>query len=485
MPVLNLASVPKRYFGYLALLLWAALTLFLMRQSPYMLDEGGAKALLLDWSIGDQVASSVVTFGAPDLRALLWLPLGFLWPGQIFPAKVIEVLLLAATAAGFFLWRRREGTEEEALLATGLLLIAPISLQQLDMLSPGVGLLGAFIAGAWLDHAYRQSPGRLGGLFFMQLIVCAFSVSLHPAGLAYPASLLWSWYSNPMNRLQQRVFLVSVTITTLVTLIAILGWHDLGPWQNPVTSAAAMIWGPNLLEEGTPSAGDWIVGAFMLSLVLAVCIHQRRLLWRDFAGRSLLLGTLLGAFLCDASWSFLGLALLLYGGLPWLLKPRSALAGRGFMAQRGWVWILLFLLSTVDMRADQAWYMQVRDAVLPEQDQLIKTFADNLNGTRKALEEKNLPMPKIRVASQWPARTMIACRCDTLPLPPAAKDPQAQLALLKGISHLILVPNDNKNLGLVQNLAYLGADIVTESLQPGGAILRVKAPVVTAPKSGH
>lgn len=485
MATLNPASIPKRYFGYMALLLWGGTVLFLLRQSPYSLDEGGAKALLLDWSIGDQIASSVLTFGAPDLRALLWLPLGFLWPGQIFSAKVVEVLLLGVTAAGLFLWRRREGTEEEALLATGLLLLAPISLQQLDMLSPGVGLLGAFMVGAWLDRAYRQSPGRFGGLFFTQLVVCAFSVSLHPAGLAYPASLFWSWYSNPVNRLQQRIFLVGVVLTTGLTLVATLGWHDLGPWLNPVSSAAAMLFGPNLLGGDTPSAGDWFVGTLLLCLVLAVAIHQRRILWSDFIGRSLLLGTLLGAFLCDTTWSFLGLALLLYGGLPWLLKPRAVLVGRGFMVQRGWVWILLFLLSTIYMQADRTWYLQVHDAVLTEQDQLIKTFADDLDRVRKTMEENKRPMPTVRVASQWPARTMIACRCDTLPLPPMAKNPQAQLALLHGISYLILAPNDNKNLGLTQNLAYLGADVVTESLQSGGVILRVKTPMAVAPATPH
>src|SRR5487761_2499176 len=162
-------GIPKRYWGALALLAWGVIALFLLRQGPYALDEGAAKALLLDWSIGDQVANSVVTLGTPDMRALLWLPLGFLWPGQVFAAKVVTVLIMAMTAAALFLWRRRQGTEEEALLTTGLLLIAPLTLQQIDSLSPGVVLLAAFMAGALLDRAYRDTPRTFAGLFFAQM----------------------------------------------------------------------------------------------------------------------------------------------------------------------------------------------------------------------------------------------------------------------------------------------------------------------------
>ena len=469
--------IPKRYWGYLALLVWGAMVLFLLRHGPYALDEGGAKALLLDWSIADQVANSVVTLGTPDMRALLWLPLGFLWPGQVFAAKVVTVLILAVTVAGLFLWRRKQGNEEEALLMSGLLLIAPFTLQQIDSLSPGIVLLAAFMAGALLDRAYREAPRTFGGSYFAQLAVCAFSISLHPAGLAYPLSLAWAWRSQPLDRVQQRAFYVGIALVSLLTLVLRMGWHDLGSWQNPVINAAAMLWGPNL-QGGEAELDTWVAGLLLSGLLLAVLVHQRRELWRDFMGRNLLLGVVLGAFLCDAVWGFLGLALLLYGGLPWLLKPREALLRQGFLVQRGWVWLLLLLLCTTAMRADRAWYLESRAAVLSDQDQLIKTFAEDVEQGRKLLEEQNLPLPRIRVASQWPARTMLACRCDALPLPPAARDPQAQLAMLRGLSHLILLPSASKNLGLAENLSLLGTEVETVSLQPGGVILKIKAPVM-------
>ncbi|MHB8353218.1 MAG: hypothetical protein ACYDCF_02120 [Burkholderiales bacterium] len=469
--------VPRRYWGYLTLLVWGAVALLLLRQGPYALDEGAAKALLLDWSIGDQVANSVVTLGTPDMRALLWLPLGFLWPGQVFAAKGVTVLIMAMTAAALYLWRRTQGTEEEALLITGLLLIAPLTLQQIDSLSPGVVLLAAFMAGALLDRAYRETPRTFAGLYFAQLAVCVFSVSLHPAGLAYPLSLAWSWRSRPLDRIQQRAFYVGIALVSLLTLVLRMGWHDLGSWQNPVINAAAMLWGPNL-QGGEAALGDWVAGLLILGLLLAVIAHQRRELWSDFMGRNLLLGVVLGAFLCDAVWGFLGLALLLYGGLPWLLKPREMLLRQGFMVQRGWVWVLLLVLCTIATRADRTWAMETHHAVLSDQDQLIKTFAEDVEQGRKLLEEKNLPLPRIRVASQWPARTMVACRCDALPLPPAARDPQAQLAMLHGLSHLILLPSASKNLGLAENLSLLGTEVETVSLQPGGVILRIKTPVM-------
>jgi len=474
---LKLDVIPRRYWGGLTLLVWGVIALLLLRQGPYALDEGAAKALLLDWSIGDQVANSVVTLGTPDMRALLWLPLGFLWPGQVFAAKVATVLIMAMTAAALYLWRRNQGTEEEALLLTGLLLIAPFTLQQIDSLSPGVVLLAAFMAGALLDRAYRETPRTFAGLYFAQLALCAFSVSLHPAGLAYPLALSWSWRAQPLDRTQQRAFHVGIALVSLLTLVLRMGWHDLGTWQNPIINAAAMLWGP-YLQSGDVALGDWVTGLLMLGLLLAVIAHQRRLLWDDFMGRNLLLGVVFGAFLCDAVWGFLALALLLYGGLPWLLKPRAALLRQGFLVQRGWVWVLLLLLCTIDTRVDRAWALETHHGVLSDQDQLIKTFAEDMEQARRLLEEKNQPFPRIRIASQWPARTMVACRCDALPLPPAAKDPQTQLAMLHGLTHLMLLPSASKNLGLAENLSLLGTEVETVSLQPGGVILRIKAPVM-------
>src|SRR5208283_2659543 len=116
-----------RFRGALLLLPWAILVGLTLRSDPYGLTEEGAKALLQAWSIGDQVASAAFTLGAPDIRVILFLPLGFLWPGQVIAAKVLTLLTMAGAAVALYHWRRRDDQAEAALLATGLLMIAPLT----------------------------------------------------------------------------------------------------------------------------------------------------------------------------------------------------------------------------------------------------------------------------------------------------------------------------------------------------------------------
>ncbi len=466
---------PRRYAGYAALGVWALLTLLVLSHLPFGLDEGGAKALVLDWSIGDQVANSVVTLGAPDVRALLWLPLGYLWPGQVFAAKVFLTGVLAASAYGLYCWRNLHASDEVSLLATGLLLIAPLTLQQLDALAPGVVLLALFVAGFWLDRAYRQTPRIFGGLFFAQLLVCAFSVSLHPAGLAYPLALFWSWRTQPLDATRQRHFYVGIALLTALALLLSLGWQDLGGWHNPLTQLPSLFWGEDVLATEV-EVQTWIQGLILAAALGALLVARRAVLWGDLGGRTLWLGVVLGVAESDGTWLFLSLVLFLYEGFAWMLQPRALWAGRGFMAQRGWLLVLLLLMATVSLRLDRQWFDQNRNQIFSQRDLLIKTFADDVEHLRRVADDAGKPMPRLRVASQWPARTMIACRCDALPLPPVAKDPGTQKALLRGLTHLLLVPSATQNLGLTQNLALLGSDLETVTLQPGGVILAVTRP---------
>jgi hypothetical protein len=129
------------------------------------------------------------------------------------------------------------------------------------------------------------------------------------------------------------------------------------------------------------------------------------------------------------------------------------------------------------MRADKSHYETRQSGFLSEEDQLIHFLVEEADNARKIAEEgkggRN-PVP-LRVASQWPSRTMIACKCDTLPLPPAAKDPQAQLAMLHSISHLLFNPRHANNAALARNLSTLGGGVVeTIALQPGGVLLHFK-----------
>jgi hypothetical protein len=468
------ARVPSRIWGYLVLLAWIVGAALLTNGGPYGLDEAGAKALLLAWSVADQVATSAVTFSTPDLRAVLFLPVAYLWPGSVLAGKLFSVVALAVAAALLFVWSRRRFGDEAARLATGLMLIAPLSYMQFDALGAGGFILLSFALGGMLDQTYRSEPHAFGGWYFAQLALCALSVSLHPAGLAYPLALLWGWRSEPLDRAQQKYFFVGVTFVTLFTLLARMGWNDLEWLQNPILALAAVALG--LSPAGEAGAGHWVVGLLIGGVLLAVLLTQFRSLMSDLTGRCLLLGAVLGAFAADGTWSYLTLALILYFGFPWFLRPPSADVPTGFLRQRGIALMLLFVVSLLFMRADRERFLADRAGELTAQDQLIRTLADEVGSARAALAGNREELKQLhpRVASQWPSRTMVACRCDTLPLPPAAKDPQAQLTIMRGVTYLLLDPKRTSNLGLADNLAALGGEIETVSLQPGGVMLRAK-----------
>ena len=467
-------SISARQQGYIALALWAVAALLLLRHDVYGLDEHAARSLLLSWSIADQVASSVTTLGMPDLRILLFLPVGFLWTGSVFAAKVLTVLLLALSAWLLFGWKSRSSGTESALLATGLLIISPLALAQIDAISTGVYLLASVALGSWLDVQYRSNPRPFNGWYFAQLFVCAFSASLHPAGLAYPLALLWSWRTLPQSPKYQKFFLAGTIFVVLFILLLRMGWGDLTWFQNPLRSLGEVFTG-STLDDADP-AMQWLPGGVVAGLAIAVILMRFRDLWQDLAGRTLLLGVALGAFVGDQAWGLITLTLVLFYGIPLLLRPERAPREGGFVQQRGWALLAIFVCSTIFMRADKVFYETGRHGALSAQDELIKTLAVAAENDRKASEtdEGEKKHPRFIVASEWPGRTMIACKCDTFPLPPVERDPQTQLAKLHSITYLLLDPKRTSNIDLARNFSLLGGSIETISLQPGGVLLHVK-----------
>ena len=482
-----LSRVPDHYWGNGGLLVWAALCLLFMRHDLYGLSEDAAKSILFTWSIADQVASSVVTFGTPDLRVLLFLPTGYLWTGNVFAAKVLTILLLAAGARTLYFLEKESFGAESALLATGLLLIAPLTLSQLDTLSTGTYLLIAFALGAWVDKAYRAAPKSFNGWYFAQLLICAFSVSLHPAGLAYPLALLWSWRSEPLDSKQQKYFLIGISFTTLLTLIIRMGWAGLSWLHNPLYSLGTILIPDTPLSDHR-STSTLLAGILMLVILAITVFKQFTTLRTHLIGRILLTALALGVLIGDHAWSLIALAVILYFGFPILLRPGSPQSNGGFMKQRGWALFLIFILSTIFMQADKIHRSINREDVLSAQDRLIKTLAAEAEKNRQAnevAESKGEKIERFRVASQWPSRTMIACKCDTLPLPPVAKDPSAQLKMLHGISYILLDPKQTENLALARNLSLLGNLAETISLQEGGVLLHVKSGVSVTQQEGE
>ncbi len=471
---MNLRALLSSSRTGLLLLPWGILVAITMHTDPYGLTEEGAKALLLAWSIGDAVASAAFTLGAPDIRVILFLPLGFLCPGQVIAAKVLTLLIMAGAAIALYRWRRRDDQAEAALLATGLLMIAPLTVDAVNSLSAAPCLLAILGAAAWLNRMQAVERGTFGGAYFVQLLACAAAVSLHPAGVAYPAMLMFTWWRDPPDQRHREFFLIGIPLVVVLVLAMRLGWPGTIWWQNPLPAAAAVFNGSGIL--GQLSNAELLGGLSLIALTAAIALHEGKRLLADLTGGTLLIAVLIGAVAADRAWAMLMLALLLYGGLPWLLRACAPLAGRGLLVQRGWLWLLLLLICTAFMRTNRNDFELGRDKLLSAEDQVISDFAQGVNSLRAtAGATTEHPAAPVLVASSWPARTSIACKCDGLPLPPAAKDPSSQLAMMRGVSYVILGDTFQDH-ALAINFAQLGSQIEVLSREPGGVILHFRQP---------
>jgi hypothetical protein len=475
-----LSRMPQKCWAYTGLSIWAALSFILLHKTSYGIDEGAAHALLLIWSISDNVVSPIVTLGFPDFRAVFLAPIGILWTGDVVPAKVATILITATAAWALHTWRLRDGDAESTLLATGLLLISPLILVQIDTISVAAFLLFSFALGAWADQIYRESQKAFGGMYFSQLFLCFVAVTLHPIGLAYPLALLWAWYKDPVDKKHQTYFFTGIGATIVIALILTLGWSHITWLVNPVKSLASLLLGPASADEF--GVFHWIAGIGMSLILLLVILKQAHKLWADLLGRSLLIGLVLGLFAGDDIFGLVALATCLYWGLPLLLN-NSNLQG-GFWKQRGFVLVLTVFLATTCMISSKLRYQNLQTGNLSPRDSLIKVLAEDSGLFLVEEQAQEAPAKKpIRVASQWPALTMLACRCDALPLPPNAADSDALFAMLHGVSYLIFDPRDPINSSLAHNLATMGAGKTeTIILQEGGVIVQVKEPL-SAPSS--
>ncbi len=475
-----LSRIPKEYLAYLTLAVWGAAVFMLLNKTNYGLDEGGTHALLLVWSVADGVVSSIVTLGLPDFRTLFFIPAGALWTGNVLAAKMTTLLVMGIVAWALHSWRgQSKAQEESSLLATGLLLISPLVLHQIDAISVAPFLLFAFAMGAWTDKIYRESKQALGGMYFAQIFLCLVSVTLHPMGLAYPLALLWTWYKNPLDRERRNYLFAGVISALVIALVLTMGWRHVEWFANPVRATSSLLLGPS--DGGDLGIDGWIFGVGMLCMLLWIVISQAARLWADPLGRILFGALVIGLFVGDEIFGVVALVIVLYWGLPMLLNIPVNAHG-GFWGQRGIALILIFVVSTVFMLDDKASYQAMLLGELAPRDTLIHAFAENAGDYLKDEtahgqgESKDAQkVHQLRVASQWPGLTMLACRCDALPLPPQARDSAALYAMLKGVDYLIFDPHNPANSSLSHNLAMMQAGLVeTVDLRKGGVIVQVK-----------
>ena len=471
------SRIHDKYWAYLALLFWGVLSFLLLNKTSYGIGEGAARALLLVWSVIDNVVSPIATSGLPDFRTVFLIPAGFLWTGSVLAAKISTIIVMSGAVWAIHTWRQRGGHSESALLASGLLLISPLVIDQIDTISVAPYLLLTFALGAWSDKLYRDAPLVFGGVFFTQMFLCLISASLHPAGLAYPLALLWTWYKNPVAK-QQYYFYGGIVFSVLFALLLTLGWHQIEWFTNPVRSLSGLLSGSQ--ANGDIGVFRWITGIGIGCILLLVIWKQARNLWADLLGRILLVALVIGVLASDEIWGVIALTICLYWGVTLLLRMGTSSSG-GFWQQRGVILSLLFVISTSFMIADKAHYLKVLEGDLAPRDSLIKALVENIKAIPNEEPKQNSPTKKpLLIASQWPGLTMLACRCGTFPLPPPAKDDQALFAMLRGINFLIFDPRNPENSSLSHNLALMNAGKVeTVALQDGGVIVEVKdrAPV--------
>jgi hypothetical protein len=393
-------------------------------------------------------------------------------------AKITTMLVMATAAWAFHAWRLRSGDSESALLATGLLLISPLVLSQIDTISVAPYLLFTFALGAWSDQIYRESKQAFGGMYFAQIFLCLVSITLHPVGLAYPLALLWTWYKNPLDQKHRNYFFGGIAFVILMALVLTSGWSHVEWLSNPIKNLSSLLLGS--AEGDAFGAFHWICGIGMCFVLLLVIWKQASNLWADFLGRILLFALMIGLLTGDEIFGIVALVICLYWGFPLLLK-KPANSNRGFWGQRGMVLLLSVVISTTFMIIDKANYQLLPMNYLSPRDSLIKTLSEDsgffLN--EESSQDSSTKKP-IRVASQWPGLTMLACRCDALPLPPNAQNSEALFAMLRGIDYLIFDPRNPKNSSLSLNIATMDAGKVeTLALQQGGVIVQIMNPSPT------
>ncbi len=457
-------AIPEKYLRLIILAVWIAALFWgfnLINLTPYGLNEGAAKALLFLWSIVDRIANPVATFGTPDMRAILLLPVAVYWSGSMLATKIFTAMLAFFGTMFLYYWARREN-HESALMAAALLLICPLTITQISSIGTGPMLLLTFGIGLWVSNTYRAKPRPLGGWFFVQLLVVITAVSLHPAGLGYALALAWLWIRDPLNKTQQRQILVGLAIAIPLILTFQNGWQkDIVWFSDPLATLA------NAIQNGAIGFGEpasWLIGLVVALLLVIVIIRDRAFLLNDLMGSALLFAVLVGLVAATPEWAMIAIALLLFRGMAQLVTFNQSFSSNSLMGQRGIVIAVLFIVSTAFMLADKQYRQILQSELLSPTDDIIHQLA---------IEAADPDAP-FQAASQWPARTMLATRRDVFPLPYAREDSAEFLSSIKGITHLIFDHTLEENLGLSKNISELSGIAETLSLQEAGVVIRIK-----------
>lgn len=453
----------EQYWGIIVLIVWGALilSLSLLRLDPYGIEESAARALLLNWSVADRVVNPIVTLGAPDLRALLFLPLGAYWAGSFVALKVFSLLIFFGAVTFLYRWSRKHFSDEAALISSGLLLISPLAIMQINSIGIGPYLLLGFGAGLWINQRYREKGKPLGGWYFTQNLLIVTMVSIHPAALAYPLALAWEWKRDPVDARQQKQIQIGIAAATIFALVFRFGWPGIEWGINPMESLGALFSGK---VPGDPVASQWVSGIVPAALLLAVIFYNRKQILENMMSRMLVLAVVLGAASADYGWTLIVLATILFLGIPLLIKLNDAFGAHSFAGQRGIVMIVVFVTATTFMLGDRAYRSSVISGLVSPEDDIIRALAIQT----EEIEES------FNTGSQWPARTMLAVKRPVFPLPPAAESPEEFQKMIGNIRFILFDPFEPENKALRDNIAASTNVMETLIQQPNGVIVKVK-----------
>ncbi len=457
-------NLAPRHLGLAGLCLLAWVFIALFRYDQYGIEEGAALDLLLNWSVVHQIASPVAFFGVPDLRAILFIPLDLHWVGSLVAAKVYTMFFLFGTALLLYNWGEERHGSEASMIATSLLLIAPITLMQTDAIGSGVYLLWAFAIAAILDQLMHASERTTPSWLFLQMLMCAFAVSLHPMGLALPLVVIWRWLREPVERKKAHRMILSVSAATLIMLLLRWGWYGMDAASaNPLTVLADALIGSPLLH----AANSWGMGLIVADLGIAAMIATLLIQKLDIDSTSLMLivASAIGALHADHAWVLIYWATTVYLGVPMLIKLNERIGWRGMAGQRGLVLIVVMVIVVMVTSTAKASYATRHMELKSDTDQVIAVLQK---------EAQAAPVDQFIAASQWPARTLLVTRHDVLPLPPASSDIQDFEAKIKGITHLAFNSKQKNMHELARNMAALSHKYETIALMPGGVVVKIK-----------
>jgi len=461
--MMPISSIKPRYIALGLFTLWlGALLLFgLIHSDVFGLEEAAAKNLILIWSLVDQIASPVGYYGAPDLRALLLFPAGLYWSGSILAAKVLTSIIFFYSA--ILLYNVYKTEENEAIIiGISLLLISPILITQIDAVGSGPFLLLSFALAHLADKRYRSASHHLNGWFFIQILMIALAVSLHPMGLAYPIALVWIWWQEHDNPAAKKAVIMSAVITTMVILVFRNGWPDLQNWLiNPVQSLSDATMNGMSGLENKANIG---VGVLLFCLLGYIVAKDWKNTFSTLTGRTMVFGVIIGLLYADAGWAMITLTLLLIRGIPLLIQANDSFKAQHAVAQRGAVIAGVFVIATLFMLSNKTYVQQKNLELLAPVDSVIRTVC----------AEAADPDKPFKAASQWPARTLMACRRDVLPLPPSFPSGRELIASMKGFTHIAFDHSIEKNKGLVDNMSELSGLTETLSLQKAGVVVYFK-----------